>query len=142
MSDGGEDKAVEAANADFYDALEQSSIELMADVWLHEEWVKCIHPGWDLIVGWRRVKESWERIFENERSMKVSPSEVWVRLSGDLAWVTCTEHITVINESSFESVQAVATNLFVKRDGRWLMSHHHASPIPMVVPDVSTQTIQ
>jgi ketosteroid isomerase-like protein len=139
---GDEDKAIETANADFYEALELASVERMEGVWLHEEWVRCIHPGWDLIVGWRRVKESWERIFENDQTMKVSPSDVWVSLSGELAWVTCTEHITVFNESSFDSVQAVATNMFVRRDGRWLMAHHHASPVPMVVADVSTQTIQ
>src|SRR5262245_24635388 len=142
MGTGDEDNSIEAANAQFYEALELASVDRMASIWLQEEWVRCVHPGWDLIVGWRRVKESWERIFENEQTMKVSPSEVWIHSDGQLAWVTCTEHITVFNESSFDSVQAIATNMFVRRDGKWLMAHHHASPVPMVVPDVSSQTIQ
>jgi len=70
------------------------------------------------------------------------PSDVWVRMDGKFAWVTCTENITVFNESSFDSALAAATNLFVLIDGRWLMVHHHASPIPIVVPDGSSDTIQ
>lgn len=134
--------SVEAANFGFYSALELASLEMMEDLWLHEDWVRCVHPGWDLIIGWRRIRESWERIFENGQKMKVSPSQVWVHTTGDVACVTCTENITVYNESSFDSVQAVATNMFVRRDGRWLMAHHHASPVPMVVPDVASDTIQ
>jgi ketosteroid isomerase-like protein len=137
-----DEKEIQAANAEFYAALEQASVDRMSGIWLHEDWVRCVHPGWDLIVGWRRVKESWERIFESEQALKVSPSEVWVHLSGELAWVTCTEHITVFNESSFDSVQAIATNMFVNRNGRWLIAHHHASPVPMVVPEVASETIQ
>jgi ketosteroid isomerase-like protein len=141
MSDKAE-KSIEQANADFYSALEVASIDDMDRIWLHEDWVRCVHPGWDMLVGWRRVRESWERIFENGQKMKISPSEVWVRLSDGLAWVTCTENITVYSNASFDVVQAVATNMFVLCDGRWLMAHHHASPVPVVVPEMATETIQ
>lgn len=141
MTNGAE-KLIEDANIGFYNALELASLEMMEQVWLHEDWVRCVHPGWDLLVGWRRVRESWERIFQNGQKMKVAPSQVWIHITGDVAHVTCTENITVYNDSSFESVQAVATNMFVCRQGRWLMAHHHASPIPMVVPDVASDTIQ
>ncbi|HMX30241.1 MAG TPA: nuclear transport factor 2 family protein, partial [Blastocatellia bacterium] len=39
--------AVEQANQSFYLALENADLEAMAAVWLHEDWVKCVHPGWD-----------------------------------------------------------------------------------------------
>jgi hypothetical protein len=81
-------------------------------------------------------------IFESGQKLRATPSDVWVRVDNDFAWVTCTENITVFNESSFDSALAAATNLFVLRDGRWLMVHHHASPIPIVVPDNSSDTIQ
>jgi ketosteroid isomerase-like protein len=133
---------VEEANLAFYRALEANSVERMEKVWAHDAWVRCVHPGWDMIVGWGRVRDSWERIFESGQKMRVSPSDVWIQTSGDVAWVTCTENITVFDEQSFESAQAVATNIFVRREGRWLMSLHHASPIPMIVPDASSDTIQ
>ena len=133
---------VEQANNEFYRALESGKLEMMECVWAHEEWVKCIHPGWGLITGWQRVKESWARIFESGQKMRASPSEVTVRELGDLAWVTCTENITVFSEENFDTAQAAATNLFVKRDKAWLMIHHHASPIPMIVAEDATDTIQ
>lgn len=133
---------VEAANAAFYRALESGVLERMEAVWAHDEWVRCVHPGWEMIVGWARVRESWETIFEGGQHMRASPSEVSVRVLGDLAWVSCLENITVFNESSFDSAQAAATNLFVRHDAGWLMVLHHASPIPMIIPDAASDVIQ
>ena len=136
-------EAITAANAEFYDAVEACAIDRMEAVWSHDANVRCVHPGWDVVVGWGRVRESWEYMFENEPQMRISPAEVYVQTSGDLAWVSCIENITVFQESSFESIQAAATNLFVRRGERWLMIHHHASPIPIIVPQTaSSDTIQ
>ena len=137
-----EKEAVEAANLAFYRALESQEIERLEELWAHENWVRCIHPGWDLIAGWQRVRESWLRIFEGAQKMRISPTDVTIQVEGSLAWVTCTENITVFDSASFDTAQAAATNLFALRDGRWLMVHHHASPIPMIVPDTSSDIIQ
>ena len=133
---------IEAANGAFYRALESGVMERMEAVWAHEDWVRCVHPGWEMIVGWARVRESWETIFEGGQHMRASPSEVSVRVLGELAWVSCLENITVFNESSFDSAQAAATNLFVRRDAGWLMVLHHASPIPVIIPDAASDVIQ
>ena len=136
------DTAIEDANTKFYRALESGDLERMEDVWAHEDWVRCVHPGWDLLTGWQRVRESWQMIFDGGQKMRASPSDVWVHNTGEFGVVTCTENITVFNEASFDSAQATATNLFVRRQDRWLMVHHHASPIPTIVPDTSSDTIQ
>jgi SnoaL-like protein len=133
---------VEETNAAFYRALESGLIERMDDVWAHEDWVRCVHPGWDLITGWQRVRESWVSIFDGGQKMRVSPSEVVINFAGELAWVTCTENVTVFNESSFDTAQAIATNLFVRLQDGWRMVHHHASPIPMIVSDSAPNVIQ
>jgi ketosteroid isomerase-like protein len=134
--------SIEEANTRFYRALESGDLDRMEEVWAHEDWVRCVHPGWDLLTGWQRVRESWLMIFEGGQKMRASPSDVWVHSTGELGVVTCTENITVFNEASFDSAQATATNLFIRRQGRWLMVHHHASPIPTIVPDSSSDTIQ
>src|SRR5262245_15201104 len=108
-------QGIEEANSEFYRAIEAGSIERMEDVWAHEGWVRCVHPGWDLIKGWDRVRESWLRIFEGGQKMRISASDVSTTISGDFGWASCTENITVFSEDSFESVQAVATNLFFRR---------------------------
>src|SRR5262249_54611161 len=133
---------IREANSLFYRALESNNIERMDTIWAHEDWVKCVHPGWDAITGWNRVRESWARIFESGQKMRASATDVSIHTVGDFAWVTCTENITVFNDASFDSAQAAATNLFIYRDGRWLMVHHHASPVPFIVPDNSSDVIQ
>ena len=135
-------ESIEEANAEFYRAIEAGSIERMEKVWADSPSVRCVHPGWDLICGWDRVRESWTRIFDAGQKMRISPSEVVIaNVKGEFAWVTCTENISVFNDDSFDSVQAVATNIFVFEGGRWLMVHHHASPAPFVVPDQSSDAV-
>jgi ketosteroid isomerase-like protein len=133
---------IEKANEAFYRALESNSMERMEAIWVQEEWVNCIHPGWDRLTGWKAVREGWEMIFESNQRVRAHASDVSVYRVGDFALVTCTESITVFNEDSFDSVEAVATNVFVERAGQWLMAHHHASPIPMIVADSYSDTIQ
>lgn len=63
--------------------------------------------------------------------MRLVPTEVSVRVMGDVAWVTCTEQITTFYESGLSSSIALATNIFVRRGTEWRMVVHHTSPGPM-----------
>jgi ketosteroid isomerase-like protein len=136
------EEAIKSANTGFYRAIESGVIDHMEEVWSHTENARCVHPGWDLIVGWSRIREAWERIFASEQKMRITPTDVYVYYLADFAWVSCIENITVFQETNFDTVQAVATNLFVQRDGKWLMLHHHASPIPTIALDMESDNIQ
>ncbi len=138
----GEAEDIERANARFYQALESGSLEDMNEIWLHDDCARCVHPGWAMISGWKRVKKSWERIFESGQRIRVAPTEFQVWTSGEVACVTCKENITIFDDVSFDSTQAVATNLFVRSGGVWLMMVHHSSPLPVLAPDAATDTIQ
>ncbi len=85
--------AVEQANARFYQAFETLDLARMELVWSHGEHVKCVHPGWPILVGWDAVRSSWATIFENTAEMRFTLSDVRASAGGDLAWVTCTENI-------------------------------------------------
>ena len=74
--------------------------------------------------------------------MRISPTDVMTNIVGDLAWVTCVENITVFADDTFDSVQALATNLFIRRASGWQLVHHHASPTTAIVPDQSSDVIQ
>jgi len=134
------EQAVREANRRFYEAFAALDLEQMDQVWLHEDWVECVHPGWDLLLGWEEVRESWARIFASTRRLKVELSSVWVRVEGDVAWVACTEHVTSTFEQGFDQALVQATNIFVRRErataGKaasspcWQMVAHHASPLP------------
>jgi len=135
-------KAVEAANRTFYRALEICNIEAMDEVWLHDENAKCVHPGWEMIKGWKKIRESWSIIFRNTHGMQVQIEDVSTNIGDEVAWVTCVENVTTFFERGLASTPVQATNIFLKRDGKWLMVHHHASPIPVNLPRQFTHTIQ
>jgi ketosteroid isomerase-like protein len=124
-----DETAVLEANQRFYAAFQSLDVAKMAGVWLQEDWVQCVHPGWDLLVGWDEVKESWRRIFSNTRRIQVAVSSVRAHVEGDAAWVACTEHITSAFAQSFDESMLQATNMFVRREGAWLLVGHHASPL-------------
>jgi ketosteroid isomerase-like protein len=120
---------VEEANARFYRAFETLDIHEMDRVWSHGEHVKCVHPGWPLLVGWPAVRASWETIFANTAEMSFTLSSVDVVSVGELAWVTCTENILSEVRGRVTVTSVLATNVFERDGERWLLVHHHASHV-------------
>jgi uncharacterized protein (TIGR02246 family) len=123
--------AIAAANLAFYRALEARNLEGMSAVWLQDDSVSCVHPGWHRLDGWEEIRRSWENIFANSRPWAVMCEDVRIGVAGDLAWVTCVEVITPFGgDADEDAARMQATNLFGRVDGRWRLVHHHASPSP------------
>jgi ketosteroid isomerase-like protein len=122
-------ESITTANARFYRAFETLDIHEMERVWSHGEHVKCIHPGWPLLLGWTAVRASWETIFANTAEMSFTLSSVDVVAGGELAWVTCTENILSEVRGRVTVTSVLATNVFERDGERWLLAHHHASHV-------------
>ena len=132
------------ANERFYRALNALDLESMERLWSHGSFVRCVHPGWELIVGWDAVRASWERIFRGSSggpTHSVEAADVSAHVVSDLGWVSCIERITLPRRSggvSSSTSLAVATNLFQRSPeeaARWEMILHHASLLPLVVAE-------
>jgi ketosteroid isomerase-like protein len=122
---------VEEANARFYRAFETLDLAEMDQVWVHGDHAQCIHPGWPLLTGWDAVRSSWETIFKNTAEIRFTISDVRAAVLGNLAWLTCTENILTEARGQLSVTSVLATNLFERVGGAWLMIHHHASHILM-----------
>lgn len=120
---------VTKANQGFYEAFESLDIRQMDTIWVKEDYVTCIHPGWNIRAGWPDVRDSWVRIFNNTFSMEFRLSDIMIQVARDVAWVLCLENIKNKQEGETQEVQVLATNLFERLDGRWLMVHHHGSHV-------------
>jgi ketosteroid isomerase-like protein len=125
-----------AANQAFYDAFARRDLVAMERIWAREAPVACTHPGWDALHGREDVLESWRAIIEGGGSPDICCVRPRAVVLGDVAFVTCQEVVP--------GGRLIATNLFVKEDGRWLIAHHHAGPLgaveaeePRHPPDVS-----
>ena len=125
-----DEEKVLAANLAFYEAMRSLEMARMEAVWLQEDWVRCLHPGWELLVGWEEIQRSWAAIFQSTGQMLISISRPLVQIVGDTAWVSCLEDVTVTQTDGFSSALIEATNIFVRHRGRWLLVHRHTTPLP------------
>ena len=125
-----DEEEVLAANRAFFQALESLDLAKMEAVWWHEDWVQSLHPGWELIVGWDEVRESWANIFRSTLRMRVAISPPLVHVVGDAAWVTCRQELTYTSQEGFTTAIVDVVNIFVRRNDEWRMALHHAAPLP------------
>ncbi len=129
-------------NRSFYEALQTHDLPRMEDLWVQEGWVVCLHPGWEILVGWEDVHNSWLEIFRSTAQMMIAISRPLVHVAGDTAWVSCLENVTTTNAEDFTTAVIEATNIFLRREGRWRMVHHHTTPLPGRVPPGTSNTVQ
>ena len=106
-------------------------MEMMDNLWKHNENVVCIHPGWDLFTGWLAIRESLVTIFENTEMIKFTITNTKVRIFDDeIAVVVCEENIeTSAADGRIIRIGVIATNIFERnKSNHWLLIHH-SSPV-------------
>ena len=104
------------SNAQFYHAFEGLSIDMMDNLWKHDENVICVHPGWELLIGWLATRGV--RLFDN----------------GGVGIVVCQENIETSDDGQKDRIGVIATNIFERCANRWLMIHHQGSSISNYMP--------
>lgn len=137
-----EEERVRAANRAFYEALQSLDLHRMEAVWLQEDWVRCLHPGWELLLGWEEVHKSWKAIFASTRQMLISISRPLVHMLGHTAWVSCLEDVTTAQADGISSALIEATNIFVRHRGRWLLVHRHTTALPRKAESPENRIVQ
>ncbi|MFO0614693.1 MAG: nuclear transport factor 2 family protein [Polyangiaceae bacterium] len=110
-----------AANAAFYEAFAARDEDAMDALWSESASVVCIHPGWAPLRGKELVMESFRGIFANPRGPIVRASRASAHVLGETAFVICFETVG--------GARLVATNVYVREHGAWLLVHHHAGPV-------------
>jgi len=113
-----EHAAVNFANEAFYLAFSTRDLEAMDALWARHAPVTCIHPGWSALIGRDAVMESWQAILTNPNSPAVDCWKSAAHLFGDVGYVICYE--------TLDQGILVATNIFVREEGTWKMTHHQA----------------
>ena len=130
-----DERDVREANERFYQAINSLNAEEMDKVWMKDAGAICIHPGREAIIGYERIRESWAVIFAATSSMSIAASNERVTVADGVAWVSCTETISLMTDEGLAAAAAQAVNIFRRADGEWLMVVHHASPIPFMMQD-------
>jgi ketosteroid isomerase-like protein len=136
---------INKVNNEFYQAFENLSIEKMDRIWKQDDYVVCIHPGWDLFRGWLAVRESWITIFNNTENIRFVITNTKVKLFDHniaAVVVVCLENIeTTLENGQVIKIGVNATNIFEQNEqNKWLLVHHHGSPVANYIPpNISSQ---
>jgi ketosteroid isomerase-like protein len=124
--------AIKAANTGFYMAVSARDAEALQKVWSHEGQIFNIFAVSKApMLGWSAVKSGYDDLFKRFAELSVSMPEPAVRQDGAIAIVVGveTQKAKLPNGDTINALLP-ATNVFIKRDGQWLMVHHHSSRPP------------
>ena len=119
----------EDANDSFYQAFEELSIQYMDKIWSHNEGSSCVHPGWELVLGWIAIRGSWIQIFEDTESIKIRVNTLWYRKHGRVAIIICLENIQALVNDKVLKFGVVTTNIFEEAEGKWFLTHYDGSAL-------------
>jgi len=119
---------VEEANLAFYEAFEHRDITRMERVWSRSQHARCIHPGWEPVVGWVDIRQSWVDIFRTMKSIDFTLEDVHVEVSENTAWVNLVAHadLETDDDEAFET-SVVSTTILERSEGQWYVVLHHSS---------------
>ncbi|MFN9805847.1 MAG: YybH family protein [Betaproteobacteria bacterium] len=110
----------------FYEALEAGDADLVADLWLDDEDVCCVHPGGPRLVGAAAVRASWAAILANG-ALNIRATARKSVETPSLAVHNVIEEIMLLQGRGQQVVQVIATNAYVKTPAGWKMVLHQAS---------------
>ncbi len=120
-----------ASNQSFYNAFKSEDISKMDEVWSHSSFVSAIHPmDKEATIGWDGVRKTFSDVFKVYNKVNIMPMHPKVHVEGNVAWVLSTEEFEAQQGDKKVKLTAGATNIFLKKDGKWLMIHHQAT-VPM-----------
>lgn len=118
-----------ATNEAFYRAFEKKDIEAMSTVWSQGTASLCVHPGWNVRRGWKEIRSSWVKIFQNTAYIEINTTIIATEVRDNFAYVLLVENVLQVIDGRRIEAQSMATNLFEILGGKWYLVHHHGSPI-------------
>lgn len=128
--------SAEAAEAAFYEALQNADVEALMDVWGDDDDIVCVHPGGPRLVGAVAVRASFEQLLASG-PLHIVPERVVRQMMLGGAVHAVVERVLVreegvepswTREGEHNAVAVQATNVYAKTPEGWRMVLHHASP--------------
>ncbi|MCA3178735.1 MAG: nuclear transport factor 2 family protein [Burkholderiaceae bacterium] len=115
----------EAAERAFYAAMADGDLDRMMALWADDDAAVCNHPGGPRLIGREAILASFRDIFAGG-GVRIAVAGVHAWLNGDVAVHSLIERIAVDGRGGTETVEVVATNVFVRSGGGWRILVHHA----------------
>ncbi|MHC4049890.1 YybH family protein [Bradyrhizobium sp. 25ACV] len=128
-----DDKAdVLAANTQVEQAFSKLDVKAIEATWAQDGSVSVIHPASKApLLGWEAVQKSYADHPVRYKDFSVVMDNPQIAINGNIAWVVGVETVYAHRANGdVLDISALATKIFEKRSGEWLLVHHHASRMP------------
>jgi ketosteroid isomerase-like protein len=104
----------------------------MERVWARVPYATYVGPqSKSIILGWDAQKQYWNDFNKRFLQRTVSLVDTHIHVNGNLAWEIGVETGQArLADGTIRSVDWIATNVYEKIDGRWLVVSHHVQPRP------------
>jgi ketosteroid isomerase-like protein len=125
--------AVTAANNAFYTAMTGLDAAAMEKVWAPEAYITNIGPRDKTVsaIGSPVVQNGFKSFFAALAQMVLKPIDPQVHVNGNVAWTVGLETGEAKQkDGTSRAIANLVTNIFEKKDGRWLLVSHHAQAVP------------
>jgi ketosteroid isomerase-like protein len=121
-----------SANASYERAFSSLDINAIDAAWAHDQNVTVVHPSSKaVIVGWEAVRKSYADQPARHKEFSVVMDNPHIIVAGGTAWIVGMEKIhTILTNGQVADLSAMATSVYEKRNGKWLLVHHHGSRTP------------
>jgi len=116
-------------NKNYYKAFENFDLKLMSQIWSNTDDVICIHPGWDILIGWDNVREGWSKIFMDNAFLKFTIRNINTLIFNEIGIVSCIEEIFISAKDTISQTFIATTNLFKQTEEGLKLFYHHSSPV-------------
>lgn len=116
----------EAAERAFYAAMADGDLDRMMALWADDDAAVCNHPGGPRLLGRDAIRASFRELFAGG-GVRIAVAGVHAWRTADVAVHSLIEKIAVeARGGGTETVEVVATNVFVRAPGGWRILVHHA----------------
>lgn len=121
-----------AANTQVEQTFSKLDVKAIEATWAQDGSVSVIHPASKApLLGWEAVQKSYADHPVRYKDFSVVMDNPQIAINGNIAWVVGVEKVYARRANGdVLDISALATNIFEKRSGKWLLVHHHASRMP------------
>ena len=124
--------ALKAVHESFHEAMSNEDIELMSQIWIHDNSARLIPPNsLEILVGWEAAKTAYQGTFANVEMVSLSMKDVEVFAGPKFAWIVDVHELQMrpTEDGPLVSATVLSTSVYRKVDDSWFLTHIHASPV-------------
>jgi ketosteroid isomerase-like protein len=131
-----EEDEVRKSSEHFYAAINRminGDAGSLTDIWSHSAAATAMHPIGGRVVGWDKVRQSFEQVAQVASEGRVRLADQIVQVTGDVAYEVGVERGQAKLAGQQVNIENRVTNIYRRESGAWKILHHHTDASPAML---------